>query len=180
MTRIRKVLTFSNVVAFVALFVALGGSVYAAGKINGKQIKPSSIPGNRLKASSVATKQLKSKAVTAGKVKPNSLTGTQVNESSLKGVSAASLASVQYAAAAVVLGDESGGLFGSGTSGVAACPPGTFVIGGGATLSDNESSYINDSGPVSGGLGWVAHAHAFKAGLTMTVTAVCTAVKAIG
>ncbi len=179
MTRIRKVLTFSNVVAFVALFVALGGSVYAAGKINGKQIKASSIPGNRLKASSVTTRQLKSKAVTGGKVKPNSLTGNQINESTLNGVSAASLASVQYAAAAVILGDESGS-FGSGTSGIAACPPGTFVIGGGATLSDNKDSYINDSGPVSGGLGWVAHAHAFKPGLVMTVTAVCTAVKAIG
>jgi hypothetical protein len=179
MTRIRKVLTFSNVVAFVALFVALGGSVYAAGKINGKQIKPSSIPGNRLKASSVTTKQLKSQAVTAGKVKPNSLTGTQINQSTLKGVSAASLATVNYAAATVALGDESGS-FGTGTFGAAACPPGTFVIGGGATLSDNKDSYLNDSGPISGGIGWSAHAHAFKSGLTMTVTAICTSVKAIG
>ena len=49
MTRVKKVLTFSNVVAFIALFVALGGSVYAAGKISGTQIKSGSVPGNRIK-----------------------------------------------------------------------------------------------------------------------------------
>ena len=31
MTRIRKSLTFSNAIALIALFVALGGTVYAAG-----------------------------------------------------------------------------------------------------------------------------------------------------
>ena len=101
MTRIRKVLTFSNVVACLALFMALGGTVYAAGKISGTQIKPKSIPGNRLKAGAVATNQLKAKAVTAGKVKPGSLTGTQIkagsltgtqiNQTTLTGVSAASI-----------------------------------------------------------------------------------------
>jgi hypothetical protein len=61
--RVRKGLTFSNVVAVIALFLALGGSVYAAGKINGKTVKRNSLPGNRLKADSV--------------------TGLQVNEGSL-------------------------------------------------------------------------------------------------
>lgn len=45
MRRIAKFLSFSNVVACLALFIALGGTVYAAGKISGKQIKPSSLPG---------------------------------------------------------------------------------------------------------------------------------------
>jgi hypothetical protein len=61
--RIGRHLTFANVVAVIALFVALGGSVYAAGKLNGKTIKPNSIPGNRLKA--------------------NGVTGAQVDEGSL-------------------------------------------------------------------------------------------------
>ncbi len=54
------------VISLIALFVALGGTVYAAGhsgKINGKTIKVKSIPGNRLK--------------------PNTVTGKQVKESSL-------------------------------------------------------------------------------------------------
>ena len=56
------------VVALIALFVALGGTVYAAGKINGKTIKAGSIPGNRLKAESVTGAQVKEAAL--GKV-PN-------------------------------------------------------------------------------------------------------------
>jgi hypothetical protein len=176
MIRIRKVLTFSNVVACLALFMALGGTVYAAGKINGKQIKPSSIPGNRLKASSVATKQLKSKAVTGGKVKPNSLTGNQIKESTLTGVSAASLATVYYASASVALSKETP----TGTPGFAGCPPGTYAIGGGATLSDEEFAFVNDSGPSPTRIGWVATGYAGKDGVVMTVTAICTPVKAIG
>ncbi len=61
--RIAKYLTFSNVIACLALFVALGGSVYAAGKISGKQIKPSSLPGNRIKP----------KTLPPNRIKPNSL-----------------------------------------------------------------------------------------------------------
>ena len=36
------------VISIIALFVALGGTVYAASKINGKTIKVKSLPGNRL------------------------------------------------------------------------------------------------------------------------------------
>jgi hypothetical protein len=58
------------VVALLALFVAMGGSVYAASKINGTTVKKNSLPGNR--------------------IKKNSVTGTQVNESTLGAVSSAS------------------------------------------------------------------------------------------
>jgi len=47
------------VVAAIALFAALGGSVYAATKINGKAIKLKSLPGNRLKPHSVPANRLK-------------------------------------------------------------------------------------------------------------------------
>jgi hypothetical protein len=49
--------------SLIALLVGLGGTVYAASKINGKTIKKASIPGNRLKK--------------------NTLTGKQIGESSL-------------------------------------------------------------------------------------------------
>jgi hypothetical protein len=38
----------TNVIGYLALVVALSGTAYAAGKINGKQIKQNSIPANRL------------------------------------------------------------------------------------------------------------------------------------
>jgi hypothetical protein len=45
----KKHLSFANTVALIALFVALGGSAYAAKKLNGKSIKNSSIPAKKLK-----------------------------------------------------------------------------------------------------------------------------------
>jgi len=42
-TRIRKQLSFANVIAMIALFVAMGGTSYAAIKIGSKQIRNNSV-----------------------------------------------------------------------------------------------------------------------------------------
>jgi hypothetical protein len=86
-------------VAALALFVALGGSVYAAkkGKISGKAIRAKSIPGNRLKPRSVPPNRLKPAFVrklhklARGNGAP--LTGADINE--------LTLSEVPYAAHAV-------------------------------------------------------------------------------
>ncbi len=176
MTRIMKAFSFSNVVAFVALFVALGGSVYAAGKISGTQIKSGSVPGNRIKPKSLSAKQIKPGSLTGAQIKAESLGGTQINESTLTGVSASSIASVQYAVATVPLSFTSP----TGTTATAICPPGTYVIGGGATVSNEEGGYVNDSGPIAARTGWTATGFAFGGGVSMTVTAICTTVTAVG
>jgi hypothetical protein len=57
MPRIR--LTYANVVASVALFIALGGtSVAATAMINGNKIKRGSIPANRIKKNSLTSTQV--------------------------------------------------------------------------------------------------------------------------
>jgi hypothetical protein len=173
--RIKKVLSFSNVVAVLALFLALGGSVYAASsKINGSEIKPKSIPGNRIKARSLTGAQIKARSLTGAKVKPGSLTGKQVVGSSLSGVSAASLGSVQYSVTTTTLSRRGD----SGTSTTASCPPGLKVIGGGAVVSNDAFASVNDSGPQVARTGWEATARTGNDGVTMTVTAICTAVTA--
>ncbi|HEX6665781.1 MAG TPA: hypothetical protein VF081_04230 [Solirubrobacterales bacterium] len=48
----------TQVIAWLALFVSLGGTVYAAAKINGKTIKKGSIPANRIKADSLGGAQI--------------------------------------------------------------------------------------------------------------------------
>src|SRR6185295_9280974 len=53
LSRLRKHATFSNMVALLALFIALGGAAYAGTKINGKSIKNNSIPKKKLKASAL-------------------------------------------------------------------------------------------------------------------------------
>jgi len=106
MSRLKKSLTFSNVIAMLALFIALGGSVYAASnKIDGAQIKAKSLPGNRIKPGTVTATQLKkgtvgeaqikagaisgklikSGAVGAGQIQTSSITGAQIKAGSISG-----------------------------------------------------------------------------------------------
>jgi hypothetical protein len=61
------------VIACLALFVALGGTVLAATKIDGRTIKVKSLPGNRLKVGSVP----------ANRIAPHSLKGAQIKVGTL-------------------------------------------------------------------------------------------------
>lgn len=72
------------VVSVIALFVALGGSVYAAKKarIDGRAIRAKSIPGNRVKPRSIAANRLKPGVLRATAI-PTPLTGTDINELTL-------------------------------------------------------------------------------------------------
>jgi len=210
--RVMRSLSFSNVVAVVALFFALGGTVYAAaGKINGTQIKPNSIPGNRIKPKSLTASQLKANAISAAQIKAGSIsagkiqkgsltgdqikagsltgtqvqsgsltgaqikagsiTGTQVNGSTLTGVSAAAIGTVQYVTSTVNFNETSP----TGTATTANCPSGMKVIGGGASVSNNETSFVNESAPTSGRNGWVADGFG-PSSASITVTAICTSV----
>jgi hypothetical protein len=60
-------------VAIVALFMALGGTSYAALKITGKNVQNSSLTGADFKNKSLKEKELK----------PNTLTGSRINEATL-------------------------------------------------------------------------------------------------
>jgi hypothetical protein len=63
MRRLRGKLTYANTMATIAVFIALGGSAYAAAQ---------------LKKNSVGTKQLKKDAVTGAKVKDGSLSAVDI------------------------------------------------------------------------------------------------------
>jgi hypothetical protein len=68
-------------VSVFAILLALGGTVYAAKKINGRTIVVKSIPGNRLKPRSVAANRLKPGVL--GKQITGPLTGADIDEGSL-------------------------------------------------------------------------------------------------
>src|SRR3954454_734016 len=80
-------------VAAVVLVAALGGTVYAAGKINGHAIKvkslpgnrlaPGSVPGNRLKPGTIPAMQLTPGSIQGDRLAPGSVTGVQVDVSTL-------------------------------------------------------------------------------------------------
>src|SRR6476619_5860210 len=84
--KIQPRLTYANVMATIAVFVALGGGAYAA---------------THLPPKSVGTKQLKKNAVTSATIRNGTITGADVNKAKLGQVRAAShAASADTAASA--------------------------------------------------------------------------------
>ncbi|MGN6814997.1 MAG: hypothetical protein ACTHK3_02790 [Solirubrobacterales bacterium] len=86
------------VVAVVALVAALGGTVYAAGKINGHALKVKSLPGNRLALASVPGNRLKPGAIEGSQLAPGSITGVQIDVSTLGQVPSAAQAETAQSA----------------------------------------------------------------------------------
>ena len=62
---LRPRLTYANVTATLALFVALGGSSYAALKISGREIKAHTITGKNIKRNSLGRRQIKESSLSA-------------------------------------------------------------------------------------------------------------------
>ena len=57
--KLRQRLTYANVMATIAVFIALGGSSYAAFTISGSDIKNRSIAGKKLKRNTLTSKQVR-------------------------------------------------------------------------------------------------------------------------
>ncbi len=70
-------------IACAALFVALGGSVYAGTKIDGHTIRTGSLPGNRLQPASVPGNRLRPGTIPVDRLAPGSITGAQVDAATL-------------------------------------------------------------------------------------------------
>jgi hypothetical protein len=58
-TRVRQRLTYANVMSTLAVFIALGGSSYAALTINGSDIQNRSIPAKKLKRNSITGREVR-------------------------------------------------------------------------------------------------------------------------
>lgn len=94
-SRLLRHLSFANLVACLALFVALGGVGYAAATINGNAIVKQTIGAGKLKNGTLTSTQVKS----------DGLTGSVIQESTLGTVPSAQTAvSAQTAASATTAG----------------------------------------------------------------------------
>jgi hypothetical protein len=98
MKTLKPKLSYANVIATLALFVALGGSAYAA-----TQLPKNSVGTKQLKAGSVTTAKIKNGAVSTAKIKDGAVTGAKVDLGSLGTVpNAANAANAAHADAASV------------------------------------------------------------------------------
>lgn len=100
MRHLRGKMTYSNVVATIALFLAVGGATaFAAGKL-----AKNSVGTKQLKANAVTTAKIKNGAVTGAKIKNGTITGGKINLASLGTVpSAASAGSAASATEATAV-----------------------------------------------------------------------------
>jgi hypothetical protein len=75
--RLRPRLTYSNVIASIALFVALGGAAVAAG------LPKNSVGPNQLKKGAVTAGKIRKGAVTAGKLAPKSVVAGKLGQNAV-------------------------------------------------------------------------------------------------
>jgi hypothetical protein len=133
MTRLRNRLTYANVIATVALFVALGGSSYAAIKlpknsVGSSQIRTGAVGASEVKQGSLGTSDFKSSQLAA-------LQGPRGAQGApgAPGVSGYQLISQEVATAA-----------NASKSHTVTCPAGKRVLGGGARIVTGEGAVVID------------------------------------
>ena len=81
MKRIRKRLTYANVMSSIAVFLVLGGaSAYAAKKIGSNEIKGNSITTGKIKREAVATAKIKNAAVKTNKLANEAVTSAKLDD----------------------------------------------------------------------------------------------------
>ena len=78
-TKVRSRLSFANVVALIALFVALGGSAYAALRVGSKQIINNSVRSKDIRNGHVRTRDLKNNDVRSGDLRDNTVRNEDAN-----------------------------------------------------------------------------------------------------
>jgi hypothetical protein len=76
----RKRLTYANVTATLALFVALGGSSYAAITVTGRDVRDHSLSGRDLAPSSLTGAQIRSASVPGSDLVPGSVTSREIRD----------------------------------------------------------------------------------------------------
>lgn len=86
LTWLRERLTYSNITATLALFVALGGTSYAVLRIDSAQVVDNSLRSNDLRNNSVRSRDIRDGTIRAPDVRRDALGGGVVKERSLSRV----------------------------------------------------------------------------------------------
>jgi hypothetical protein len=189
---LRPRLTYANVTASLALFLALGGGAYAA-----VTLPANSVGSRQLRTGAVQRAKIKNNAVNGTKVLDSSLTGADIAESTLGKVPSAAAADNTAHAAAATNANHAGASAALDSAvyrtvgaqaapqtdmgATATCPAGQHVVGGGVKVDDPSEAFTDDSYPDAGNTAWTArvangdtaNAHNF------TVYAICITVSTV-
>ena len=171
--RLAQRLTYANVMATLALFVALGGTSYAAvtlprNSIGAKQIRPGSVRSSDVLDSSlqlrdfsrrarVALRGSRGPAGPAGPAGPSGSSGSQGTAGGSQGAaggSGAAPVTLRYKTAAGTVPRAPAAEETSSASASVSCDAGQHATGGGARLDDVAETAVQDSFPGPGGTAW--------------------------
>jgi len=83
--RLRDHLTYANVMATIAVFVALGGSSYAALSLTGSDIRNESLTGRDIRNGSITSRDVKNRSLTGRDIRNGSIRSPDVKNRSLTG-----------------------------------------------------------------------------------------------
>lgn len=178
MSRLRAHLTYANVMATVAVFIALGGSSYAAITLTKNSVKSKHIAKGAVKRSDIGKRAVNSAKVAdfsllAKDFKSGQLpTGPQGGDKGEKGdTGAPGISGYEVVQESTALNSN------PSKSNSLSCPGGKSIIGGGSNISGAITGIaINQDGPDSGLTVWESRAeeiHAQAGIWVLTSTAYC-------
>ena len=152
---IRSHMSFANLVSLMALFVALGGTTYAAvalpkNSVGAKQIKRNGVRAPEINRNAVGASEIRSNAVASGDIADSSVGTSDVADGSLgatdlqAGLLNFPSITAQTEVAAVALANNSSASY------TVTCPAGQQAIGGGGRgdATDSEYTIVTSSRPV--------------------------------
>jgi len=83
LSSLRKHLSYSNVAATAALFIALGGTSYAVIRVDSSDVVNNSLRSKDLRNNSVRSRDIRDNSLRARDLRPNTLDGGVIDESAL-------------------------------------------------------------------------------------------------
>jgi hypothetical protein len=172
---LRDRLTYANVTATLALFIALGGTSYAAvnlprDSIGAVQLRPGSVGSSEVRDRSLSLRDLNRRTRSAlrgarGPAGPAGPAGGTAGAGAIDVVYKTASGTVARAPA-----EET-----TTAAATATCDAGQQATGGGARVDDVSVVSVHDSFPESGGRGWTVRVgNDDQAAHSFTVFAICT------
>ena len=155
LTSLRSCLTYANVMATVAVFVALGGTSYAVatGSIDSREIKDNSVSSGDLRNNGVRGKDIRQGTLRSGDVADGSLLKRDFKAGELpagpRGATGAQGTAGPQGPPGIsglqkVIGSSGAANSNSGKSATATCPAGKRAIGSGGQVGGLSGSFPNE------------------------------------
>jgi hypothetical protein len=182
LARLRASLTYANVMATVAVFVALGGTSYAVatGSIGTRQLKNNAVRSKDIRNNDVRSIDVRDRSLLARDFKAGQLPAGPAGAPGPQGPKGdTGLQGDPGMSGYVQVDDVSAFNSDSTKSANAFCPAGTRVVGGGAFVNASGPVATKTSVPRADGTGWVAEAYEtldYAGGWNVDARAICVKV----